>query len=75
MLVKYFGQVAEITGIPEQEIEGEFRNTETFNVFIMEKYQGLKQLNYRISVNRKLDYTGKISANDEIALLPAFAGG
>lgn len=56
MLVKYFGQVAEITGIQEQVIEGEFLNTEAFNVFIKEKYQGLRQLNYRVSVNRKLDY-------------------
>lgn len=78
LLVKYFGMIADITGLEEECLEMEpSASIQNCRDLLNEKYKGIESLGYRMSVNLDIynDLSITLKENDEIALLPPFAGG
>jgi sulfur-carrier protein len=74
--IKYFGLTAEKTGTQEEWIETEVRSVADVRSVLEKRHPGLSGVFFRLAVNLALspeDY--EVNENDEIALLPAFAGG
>lgn len=70
--------IAEKTEKPYEQIqlENTVATVKDINQLLIEKYPMLAQLNYKIAVNQSLVEESKfVQENDEIALLPPFAGG
>lgn len=73
--VKYFGQIREFTQCNEEIIElPNVHSVDDFRNGIQKKYPSIGDVNYSIAVNQSLHSTA-LSDNDEVALLPPFAGG
>tara|TARA_R110002072_G_scaffold75883_3_gene178338 strand:+ start:2295 stop:2525 length:231 start_codon:yes stop_codon:yes gene_type:complete len=76
MKIKYFGKIAELTGISEEEIEVFIGDSKELNTLLEEKYPSLKQMEYKMAIDEKIvNATQKLEAHSTIALLPPFAGG
>ena len=75
MKILLFGELTDITKSSSIEIESA-KNIEELKNNIHQKFPPLQNFNYQIAVNSSL-ITENITLNktDEIALLPAFAGG
>lgn len=73
--LKYFGMIAEAIGKSEEDFDL-VENLDTLTVELEKKYQKIKDLNYKFAVNQTLTTINiALNENDEIALLPPFAGG
>ena len=75
--VKYFGMVADTAKCQEEvfDIENGFSITD-LKVLIEKKYPEIIAVVYSVALNKKLLLSDVIlNENDEIALLPPFAGG
>jgi len=73
--IKYFGQIAEITKVKEEQIEFPGDNVSELLKFLCSKYKNLETSGFKVAQNQELvSETTKISGQD-IALLPPFAGG
>ena len=73
--IKYFGQIAEITKVKEEQIEFSGDNVSELLKFLCSKYKNLETSGFKVAQNQELvSETTKISGQD-IALLPPFAGG
>ena len=75
--VKYFGMIAEATNCSEEKIALESQKLVDLLQKLTIKYK-LDELPLNVAVNKNIvdknsDYT--INENDEIAILPPFAGG
>ena len=75
--VKYFGMIAEATNCSEEKIALESQKLVDLLQKLTIKYK-LDELPLNVAVNKNIvdknsDYT--ITENDEIAILPPFAGG
>jgi molybdopterin converting factor small subunit len=75
--VKYFGVLAESVAKGEEEVVIDSKNLQELVVKLTEKYS-LDAFDFQIAVNRKIiqnlgDFN--VEDSDEIAFLPAFAGG
>ncbi|WP_416443568.1 MoaD/ThiS family protein [Leeuwenhoekiella sp. A16] len=75
--VKYFGMIAEATNCSEEKIALENQKLADLLQKLTIKYK-LDELPLNVAVNKNMvdknsDYT--INENDEIAILPPFAGG
>lgn len=76
--VKYFGLVADITKKNEEQL---FFESEVFTIKqvqsnLEELYPEIKNTTYSFAVNQSITQSNiEIKNNDEIALLPPFAGG
>lgn len=71
--LKYFGMIAEALNKESEELE-----TEVLIVSDLIDYFKplLKDVNFKVAVNQSLvDANHKLNNNDEVALLPPFAGG
>ncbi|PJB13929.1 MAG: MoaD/ThiS family protein [Flavobacteriales bacterium CG_4_9_14_3_um_filter_32_8] len=76
LAVKYFGMIAEAIGKQEEQLEITGNSVLEVDVFLKNKYAKLEFLNYKFAVNQVLvDGIKRLKENDEIALLPPFAGG
>ena len=76
LAVKYFGMIAEAIGKQEEQLEITGNSVLEVDVFLKNKYAKLEFLNYKFAVNQVLvDGIERLKENDEIALLPPFAGG
>lgn len=76
--VKYFGLVADITQKKEEQlfIESEAMTLNQLQSKLESKYPELKNTTYSFAVNQSLSQSNEaLKNNDEIALLPPFAGG
>ena len=73
--VLMFGILAEV--VSENEIIiSDAKNTDELVTILIEKYPKLEEIKYAISVNHKIiNKNTSLNENDEIALLPPFAGG
>jgi molybdopterin synthase sulfur carrier subunit len=76
--IKYFGHVADITQRTEEVLffEEATQSLQFIQSKIEEKYPEIKNTSYSFAVNQTLvkeDF--ELSDNDEMALLPPFAGG
>ena len=69
--------VSEITGKAEEQIEiGEGADTNDVCEVLKERYEKLEALNYKIAVNHSIEKVNfLLNEQDEMALLPPFAGG
>ena len=76
LLIKYFGNVAEIVGTHEEQLQLSFNTIEQLRNQLTERYPKLINLEFKIAVNQKIT-EGTISSKTitELALLPPFAGG
>ena len=80
--VKYFGQIAELTNRNDEVLNiqnSDYKNEMTMGDLIekiLSEYNSLDKVSFRMSLNMKIVGTDAIiSENDEIAILPPFAGG
>ena len=73
--IKYFGQIAELTGIEGESLEFDgslvSELLETLNV----KYNELKNIDFQVAQNQELVSIETELTGGDIALLPPFAGG
>ena len=73
--LKYFGMIAEAIEKSEEEISSA-KDIVALTAELELKYPKLKDLNYKFAVNQSLVADNvPLYDNDEIALLPPFAGG
>ena len=75
--ILFFGQLSEITGLSHlMQDNPALKDIDSLKEYLFLKYPGLKAYNFRISVNGEIhDGNTSIKPDDEIALLPPFAGG
>ncbi len=70
-----FGQIAEIAGRTNWELEG-INNTSQLAGILTDEFPLLKNLPYRFAVNQQLvNLPTELHDNDIVALLPPFSGG
>lgn len=74
--VKYFGEVVERTHKSEEKIAVE-KNELAELIQMLNKQYLLHDLNLQVAVNEEIisDENYSLTENDEVALLPPFAGG
>ena len=77
MEIKYFGMIAEATGSDHERLDEREISLKSLKGKLEGKYPRLQELNYKFAVNQAIvsDEETLVSADDEIALLPPFAGG
>ncbi|HOZ75612.1 MAG TPA: MoaD/ThiS family protein [Flavobacterium sp.] len=77
--VKYFGAVADATQKKEESLylDAKLHSVEDLRLQLENQYPELKDIAYVIAVNQSVVASGlvTINENDELALLPPFAGG
>ncbi len=75
--VKYFGVIAEKTGVPEENLNLKITGTGVRDIkaYCLDKYQSMKNLTFQIAINQVLTTEGSLKEGDEIAILPPFSGG
>ncbi len=75
--INYFGMLSEITNKNKEKLQvSENFNTQDLNNLLLQTYTSMKNISYTIAVNQKIiQKVHLLSPNDEIALLPPFAGG
>lgn len=72
--VLYFGAAQELTGKSSEELIA--GDTASLRRVIIEKYPSMRNLSFRIALNRNLlREESLLRENDEIAILPPFQGG
>lgn len=70
-----FGQIAEIAGKKNWELEG-INNTGQLAGILTDEFPLLKKFPYRFAVNQQLvNLPTELHDNDIVALLPPFSGG
>ncbi len=75
LILKYFGMIAEAIGKTEEDLSL-VENLTILTTELELKYPKLKDLNYKFAVNQTMVTENiNLADNDEIALLPPFAGG
>lgn len=73
--VKFFGQLADITGKTDMEV-AEINSTDELTKKVISDFQRLKDLQFQVSVNKKLiQKNQELEPGSEVAFLPPFAGG
>lgn len=76
--IKYFGMIAETIGKQEEKVEISRQQIAVALLveLLLKKYPDLNLKSFKIAVNQSIaENTAIINENDEIALLPPFAGG
>ena len=74
--IKYFGLIADITQKKEEQFSLDSNFIKSIRLQLEEKYPELKNTSFSIAVNQNIiSDTLVVNENDEIALLPPFAGG
>jgi molybdopterin synthase sulfur carrier subunit len=74
--IKYFGMIAEAVGKSEEQFEFTGNKLLELDNMLKSKYSKLDTLNYKFAVNQALvNVNETLENNNEIALLPPFAGG
>lgn len=74
--IKYFGLVAEHTGVQEEAVSlASCDSIEKLHQYLQEKYPGISDLTFQYAVNQSVVASATLQKDDEVALLPPFAGG
>jgi len=75
MKVLLFGSLTDVVGTTLIDIKNA-TNTEMLKQYLINKYPTLADCNYQVAINRQqVNSITSLNDNDEIALLPPFAGG
>lgn len=73
--VLFFGIIADITSLDETSFS-DIKNTNALRKILVEKHPDIAKYSYLLSVNHEIIKGNKsLNDNDEVALLPPFAGG
>lgn len=76
LTINYFGMIAEAVGSSKAEFELHGKNVSDLKNELENTFPELLGMSYQIAVNQKLVSTEtEITEQDEIAVLPPFAGG
>lgn len=71
--LKYFGMIAEALNKEAEELDLDFEKVYEVESYFKSKLNGI---NFKIAVNHNIvNAEYKLNNNDEVALLPPFAGG
>ncbi len=74
--VKYLGLIVDHTNLSEEEFQLDNPNLEELSDKLISKYSFLNDISYKITINHEFGESGMvINEDDEIAILPPFAGG
>lgn len=74
--LKYFGMIAEATSKENEVVNFDKSTTNDLIDVLVKEYPNIKNLNYKIAVNQSIvNDNYELKENDEIAILPPFAGG
>jgi molybdopterin synthase sulfur carrier subunit len=74
LTIKTFGQLTEITGAAELEMQAE--DLASLKEALINKFPALKERKFAVAVNKQLITENKtFKENDVVALLPPFSGG
>lgn len=75
--ILYFGMTAEPAGRSEEYVElPESGNIDTLRRWLTERHPGLSEMEFIVAQNRSIsNLDTPLNQDDEIALLPPFAGG
>ncbi len=75
--IKYFGAIAEATGVTEEKValEEVGNSIEELRSYCLTKYGDVGDLSFQVAVNQSLTTSGSLKDGDEVAFLPPFAGG
>ena len=74
--IKYFGMLSEIAEKDSEFLELNPISVSELKKVLQERYPKFITMNFKIAVNHSLvDESASLKNNDEIALLPPFAGG
>ncbi len=75
--VKYFGQLAEQTGIQEEtlSLEETGRQVQELKRFCLQKHGLTEESAVQVAVNHAINYPDLLQPGDEVAFLPPYAGG
>lgn len=75
--VHYFGMIAEYTNCDRETVElNEGDTVDSLQAYLHNKYSGLKKQTYQLAVNQTIDKSNtSLQQDDEVAVLPPFAGG
>jgi molybdopterin synthase sulfur carrier subunit len=76
ILIKYFGQIAEVTNKTSEYLDVETSSVETIINQLNHVYPSLKSQDFNVAADQRIvDRETEISGQVELALLPPFAGG
>lgn len=76
LIVKYFGMTAEVSRKGEEELLEQYSTIQELKEALFVMYPKLENMNFKIAVNQSLvENDFDLIGNEEIALLPPFAGG
>jgi len=74
--LKYFGMIAEAIGKDGEELDISASTVRELQMLLIKQYNKLENKNFKIAVNQKMvEESFNLNNNDEVALLPPFAGG
>ena len=74
--VKYFGMIADWTGATEQSVVFAGTTVQDLKKQLETEYPKLKNISYQVAVEQKIASDQQtLNENNELALLPPFAGG
>jgi molybdopterin synthase sulfur carrier subunit len=76
LIIKYFGRTTEASGKEEEVLSNHYSSIKELKKDLLIRYPELVNMNFKIAVNQTLiDGDYDLIGNEEIALLPPFAGG
>lgn len=74
--IKYFGMLAEATGLQEERMALEPQAVSTLKQLLLDKHPALVGKDFRMAIDHELGEDDRmVSDTMEIALLPPFSGG
>jgi molybdopterin synthase sulfur carrier subunit len=76
LTIHYFGMIAELTGTAKADFELSGNDVSELKEQLEKTFPALRGMSYKIAVNQKLALSKtQINQQDELAVLPPFAGG
>ncbi len=74
--LKYFGMIAEAAGTQEATVDMAVSSVEELKCVLTQDIRKLVDINFQIAVNQSIAQDSCVlNENDEVAVLPGFAGG
>ena len=76
LIIKYFGMAAEASGKDQESINSDHKIIQNLKEDLITRYPNLENINFKVAVNQTIvDDDHVLIGDEEIALLPPFAGG
>ena len=74
--IKYFGMIAEWVGSSERELEFSGTTVADLKSQLEGSYSELKGISFQVAINNQIASMDQVlNENDEVAVMPPFAGG